>query len=407
MRVVLLSEIFSKDMGYLENMLPKYLARMGVEVHVLATDLPPNFRQNNGNGTYKDFSGQLPPGIVEVRDGYKVHILGHKRVLGYMRMVGLREKLRSIRPDIVQTTAAIGWIPLDAALNQPLLGYRLFTGCHMTASVFPIANKNLRWWDRERLMCVLTRGIPGRLSNTLAEKCYGATSDCADIAVRFFGVPKSKIHICPLGTDTELFNPISDENQRQDRFELRQHLGLSESEIVCIYSGRFSEDKNPLLLARAVSHLAGMGEPFRGLFVGNGEQADAIASCPACITHSFVPVQKLANFFRASDIGVWPTQESMSMLDAAACGLPIVVNDTMRASERIEGNGVNYKLNDLDDLIRVLLLLKNFATRQKMGFHGAQKMARDFSWETIARRRLLDYRAALTSDFHHDQQIVN
>jgi glycosyltransferase involved in cell wall biosynthesis len=237
--------------------------------------------------------------------------------------------------------------------------------------------------------------VPGFLSNAFAEKCYAATSDCADVAVRFFGVPKAKIEVCPLGIDTELFSPISNDKEQKERLELRQRLGFGESEIVCVYSGRFSEDKNPLLLAKAISCLVGMGEAFRGLFVGNGAQRQEIEACRGCEVHPFVPVQELAGFLRAADIGVWPTQESMSMLDAAACGLPIVVNDTLAATERVEGNGLRYALNDLDDLVRVLRTLKDPQFRRHLGQFGADKMARQFSWESIAKRRLRDYRVAL------------
>jgi glycosyltransferase involved in cell wall biosynthesis len=198
-----------------------------------------------------------------------------------------------------------------------------------------------------------------------------------------------------LGVDTEFFHTISNEIEQQPSAQLRQHLGFSNSEIVCIYTGRFSEEKNPLLLAKAIAELVRLGQPFRGLFVGNGEQAPAIRSCPGCVTHSFVPVQELGNFYRASNVGVWPTQESLSMLDAAACGLPIVANQSMAAPERLEGNGVAYKLNDLGDLVRVLLELRDPRTRECLGTMGAKKMARDFSWESIARRRLQDYEYAL------------
>jgi glycosyltransferase involved in cell wall biosynthesis len=398
MRVILLSEFFLKDMGYLENLLPKYLARLGVETHVIATDLSPSYRQKSVSGAMVRSSEQLPAGTVQARDGYTLHILGHKRVAGYMRMAGLREKLCSIRPDIVQTIAVVGWIPLDAALSQPLIGYKLFTGCHMAASVFPLAGKNLPWWNRERLACLLSRAVPGRFTSLFAEKCYGATTDCADVAVRFFGVPRNKINVCPLGVDVELFSPISNEEDVKARLELRQRLGFVESEIVCIYSGRFTVDKNPLLLAKAIAQLVRRGESFRGLFVGNGVQAQEISSCPGCIVHPYVPVQDLGKFFRAADIGAWPTQESMSMLDAAACGLPIVVNHTLAAKERIEGNGLIYRLNDVEDLIRVLLMLRDSQTRQHLGRVGALKMAHDFSWESIAKQRLRDYRFALSSE---------
>jgi glycosyltransferase involved in cell wall biosynthesis len=113
--------------------------------------------------------------------------------------------------------------------------------------------------------------------------------------------------------------------------------------------------------------------------------------------HPFIPFYELGDFYRSADIGVWPTQESTSMLDAAACGLPIVVNDTLVAIERIEGNGLIYKLNDVNDLVRALRSLRAPQERKRLGLLGADKMARTFSWESVAKRRLADYEVALGS----------
>jgi len=74
-----------------------------------------------------------------------------------------------------------------------------------------------------------------------------------------------------------------------------------------------------------------------------------------------------------------------------------VANDTMTAPERLQGNGLAYKLNDVRDLVRALLELRDQETRARLGSYGVQKMARDFSWESVARRRLQDYEAALRS----------
>jgi glycosyltransferase involved in cell wall biosynthesis len=395
MRLVLLAPTFSRNMGYLENILPRYLARAGIETHVVAMDLPPYHWMPESKETYADFSGENQAGTIEDREGFTVHILGHKRVAGYMRMVGLREKLSTIRPDIVQCSSVIGWIPVDAALFKCYLGYRLFSGNHYHASVFPLASKSLPWWKAERLRCTITRALPGWAVSLLTEKCYAIAPDCADVAVRFFGVPRKKIEICSLGVDTDLFRPASTEKDQEARLELRKRLGFTDSDIVCIYTGRLGDDKNPLLLAQSIAHLTGKGEPFRGLFVGKGTQAQAIQSCAGCTTHAFVPVHELGDFFRAADVGVWPAQESLSMLDAAACGLPIVANHTMTAQERIEGNGLFYRLNDRGDLIRVLLQLRDPQTRLQMGSFGARKMARAFSWDTMAKRRIQDYEIAL------------
>src|SRR5437879_3254843 len=70
----------------------------------------------------------------------------------------------------------------------------------------------------------------------------------------------------------------------------------------------------------------------------------------------------------------------------------------MTASERLDGNGVRYRLNDQADLARVLLGLHNAQKRRAMGERGARRMAEQFSWESIARRRIGDYEAALRSN---------
>ena len=83
------------------------------------------------------------------------------------------------------------------------------------------------------------------------------------------------------------------------------------------------------------------------------------------------------------------------MLDAAACGLPIVVNSTLRAVERIEGNGLTYELNDQASLERVLSGLLDPEARKVLGVVGARRMAEHFSWRALVQRRVADYRAAL------------
>jgi glycosyltransferase involved in cell wall biosynthesis len=200
---------------------------------------------------------------------------------------------------------------LEAALIKPLLGYKLFTGSHTTASVFPLANREISPFDIEYLRAFILRTISGRFISLLTEKCYGATNDCADVATRFFGVEKRKIDMCPLGVDTDVFCPITNDSEKK-RVEFRERFGFSKSDIVCIYTGRFSEDKNPLILAKALENLNRRGEPYRALFIGNGAQGEAIHKLPGCVVHPFVPVNELGDYFRAADIGVWPTQESTS-----------------------------------------------------------------------------------------------
>jgi glycosyltransferase involved in cell wall biosynthesis len=137
------------------------------------------------------------------------------------------------------------------------------------------------------------------------------------------------------------------------------------------------------------------GARVRAVFLGDGEQRDALAARPWSVVLPFVPHRELAAYYRAADVAVWPTQESTSMLDAAACGLPVVVNNTLRAVERIDGNGLTYLLNDQDSLERVLTQLLDARKRRALGDVGARRMAEHFSWDSLVRRRIGDYRTAL------------
>ena len=83
------------------------------------------------------------------------------------------------------------------------------------------------------------------------------------------------------------------------------------------------------------------------------------------------------------------------MLDAAACGLPIVVNDTLQAVERIDGNGITYRLGDVDSLVAAIERLLAPAQRTQLGDTGARRMSEHFSWADLARRRLADFEASL------------
>jgi glycosyltransferase involved in cell wall biosynthesis len=164
---------------------------------------------------------------------------------------------------------------------------------------------------------------------------------------------------------------------------------------VCIYTGRLSDTKNPLLLARAVETLADHRPPYRSLFVGEGSQKTAIAACGNARVLPFTRHKALAALYQAADIAVWPRQESMSMLDATAAGLPIVVADTIGEPARVIGNGLMYRENNVADLARALVSLADVAVRRSFGALGRSKMVQNYSWAAIARSVEEDFLDAL------------
>ena len=183
-------------------------------------------------------------------------------------------------------------------------------------------------------------------------------------------------------------------------YGMERIMGRAENPVRAVLnyaSDRFLRELPIVYVQTVVGRRADGGLAVRGLFIGAGPQSEQLAACEGCVQLPFMPHRELPPYYRAAEIGVWPTQESMSMLDAAACGLPIIVNDTLLATERIDGNGITYRLNDAADLAQRISLLHDPAYRQQLGSTGARRMVELFSWAAIARRRIAEYEAVLAS----------
>lgn len=393
MKVAFVTTAFSQQMaGYAAMALPKAMAALGTaEVHVVAANLNVYWSNPDYERIYGAFLGPAVTACgTSVVDGYTLHRLPHYRILGQVGIRGLRRALAAIRPDVVQAWMPAGPVSLRLATLKPRLGFRLFTAQHTTKSVFPLANAPrvgpLAW---ARIFA--TRFAWGRLVSWMSDGCYPATVDCGEVATRFMGVQPGKCRIRNLGVDSDIFHPATTPDELAERARRRGELGFAPGDIVCLYTGRLAADKDPLCLARAIDRLRRRGLPFAGLFIGDGPQLDEIGRCAGCHRLPFRDYRELPPFYRLADVGVWPTQESTSMLDAAASGLPIVVSDRLVARERIDGNGLTHRQGDADDLADVLATLAPAEVRQRLGATGRQRMVDLFSWTAVARRTLDDF----------------
>ena len=385
MRIVVISDWFAEKMGYAENLLPEALARQGAEVHVVTSDLQPDFP--NYRETYEPFLGPRKQAVGRKElNGFVLHRLPHGSELQGISLRGLGKVLREIRPDIVQTFVIPSFSTYQAVFWKPTLGYRLFLEEHMHRSVFRPGLKG-------RMFFSIFRWTAGKIIGAASEQCFPIAPDVAEIATHVYGYPAGKITLCPLGVDTDLFHPVGTETDRSSRAAARQRLGFLDDDIVCVYSGRFHPDKDPRCLSVAVEMLHRKDKRFKSLIIGSGTQAEVeeIGGREGCVVHPFVPARQLPDLYRACEIGVWPRQESTSQLDAAACGLPIIISDNVQASERIDGNGLTYREGDANSLADRIASLADAAIRRRMGEAGARRMRDLFSWDAIAKQRLNEY----------------
>lgn len=392
MRIVFVSGFYSEGMGYSENCLPKALAALGHDVHVVTSNLNVYGNSTDYHKTYASFLGPADQGVGKFKvDRYTVHRLPSRSVFGYVYITKLYGKIKELSPEIVQSTEIASFQTFLLAIIKPLFKFRLYAETHQHMSVLKPYLKNTKGHLAKRLIYKLTRTLPSYLASNVVEKCYAIAPDCVEVAHKYYGVRRAKIQLQPLGTDTDLFRPAISDLEIEQRTNKRNELGYSDDNIVCIYTGRFSEDKNPLLLAKAIERLASKNLSFYGLFIGDGPQSDDIKNCSNVTVLPFMKYKDLADYYRLADIAVWPTQESMSMLDAASCGLPLIVSDRIGEGERINGNGKAYNEGDMIDLSNVILSFLNLTDRSIYGQHGRAKMVNSYSWIKIATEIEKDY----------------
>ena len=397
LKIAIVSGFYSEGMGYSENGLSKALAKLGHDVHVVTSTYNVYGSESLYDATYREFLGP-PTAAVGSRaiDGYTVHRLNTSLVSGYVNIRGLGAKVRELAPDIVHSLEVASLPTYKLAGLKAFARFKLFTETHQTLSVMRPYMRQKNGDHLKRARYRLTRTFPSFLASLAIEACYAVTPDCLEVAQRFYGVPESKLKLLSLGADTDTFHPVETSEDLDSRQTLRQELGYAGGDIVCVYTGRFTKDKNPLVLARAIDSLSETEPRYKGLFIGDGELRTEIAACRNTKILPFMTHAHLARHYRAADIGVWPRQESMSMIDAAASGVPIIVSNRIGEPGRVTGNGKMYEQDDVADLATVIRSFANADERWRYGVAGRRKAVEGgLNWDSFARTIESDFLASI------------
>ncbi len=194
------------------------------------------------------------------------------------------------------------------------------------------------------------------------------------------GFDPVKLKILPRGLDTELFHPARREPAFFEKF------GACNGEVRLLYVGRISREKDLDLLAAAYRRLRDEDLPVQLFIVGHGPYSEAFAkSLPEAIFTGYLTGDELAIAYASADIFVFPsTTDTFGnvILEAQACGVPVVVSDSGGPKELVEDktNGLITKSHDAEDFAcAIRALVTNPALRERMG-KSARSSVIDRSW---------------------------
>jgi glycosyltransferase involved in cell wall biosynthesis len=394
MVIAIVPEWFSEKMGYVENHLPKSFVKLGCQVHVITSELQVYGTDPNTYSLYEPFLGPaVQPVGTKKLDGFALHRLSHYKTQYGIGFKGLVEKLQEIKPDIVYLFEINTEHTLQVVYYKSIFNYKIFTESRLHLSVYRPPETFL-----SRLKHFITERKKWKNVGKGFEKCYPIAPDVLHVITKYLGQDIKKCELASLAVDINLFKPIESVEESRRREEIRKGFGFKETDVICIYTGRFTDGKGPVILAKAIQHLHQQGKlHFKGLFVGTGskEYELEITSKDGCFMHPFVQSNELVNYYQAADIGVWPKQESTSQLDAAACGLPLIISSAVEDIDRIKGNGYSYHHEDSEDLAKQIEKLESSDVRKKMGDIGVEKIRKLYSWDYVAEQRYKDFKKAL------------
>lgn len=209
------------------------------------------------------------------------------------------------------------------------------------------------------------------------------------------------VRTIPPGVDVEQFQPDAEQRERT-----RTRLGLSGRTPVVGFVGRFVPEKGVDLLLRVLDRLQ---TPWRALFVGSGPLEPAIRAwsrrhgddvrVETGVAHAEVPA-----YLNAIDVllapslttGRWREQFGRMLIEAFACGVPVVASDSGEIPHVVAGAGVLVGERNHDAWVSAVEgLLADAPRRADLSRRGRDRAVSRFAWPVIARQHL-DFFSELT-----------
>lgn len=383
MKIVHVVAYFQPQLGYQEYFLAKEHLNQGYEVHIITSDRYYPF--NDYDNTVKKVLGERIIGErVDLYEGITVYRLSVEKERGArVKLSGIQSILKILKPDIVIHHGVMSSYTLkDVVKSQKKEKFSLICDDHM---LFTVEDK--RNYKHLFKNYIYYSFISRTYWKNSIIKYIGVADECSIYLNRRLGISKKKITTVPLGADLEIYK-YSDSL----RISTREELNILDDEICIIYTGKLMKSKDPALILHASKELSKKYK-LKFLFVGNIDESylekfnemkkifnEKIIHIPAQNT------KNLPKYYCASDIAIWPREASTSMIDAAACKLPIIVCNYL--TERISNNnGIGIREGNLDDIKNALeFLISNKEKRIEMGKNGRILVEKELNWQIIAKK---------------------
>lgn len=223
----------------------------------------------------------------------------------------------------------------------------------------------------------------------LADKWFTPSHAMANLASKYYGIDSSRITVIPNCIDTETFYP-------------KEHPEENEPAKIC-FVGRFSKEKGAELVIDIIPELMRKYPDLSFSIAGDSSQIEngktyidilrkRLEECclqDRFLWHKHIPQPKLSDFYRRHNIFISPTlfeSFGMSIVEAQACGLPVIVTKAGGTPETLNDNHSGFLIPINDSKIfseKLETLIKDNQLRMRMGQAGRDFTINNFSYEAV------------------------
>lgn len=310
---------------------------------------------------------------------------GRRGLLGAVD--GFRRIVRRVAPDVVVT---YNWGTIEAVIGARLARATVIHNeCGFGADE-AIALKRRRVWTRKMVLHTVYRTVV-------------TSANMLRTARNRFGLPAEKAQLIRTGVDVERYRPGRNG-------EGREAMGVGAEEILFGYTGGLRPEKNLPLLIRAFRDAR--IPKSRLLLVGDGACRDALRELTRELGlsdrvifagHARDPLPYLLTmdaFVMSSDT----EQVSNAMLEAMACGLPVVCTDVGDSRELIGPPGAGFAVppRDATALSAALREMASGRTRALLGPANRARAVREYGKDKMVGEYAALFRCAVE---HHRERL--
>ncbi len=395
MRVAHIIASYREGLGYEENHLGHFQTLAGADVHLLTSTLPSGMWQQTSDRKLSDSGDQSEPyqdrgvRIHRLRAGFRA------RANSQVILSGLSETLRQIRPEILHIHGPVGLLCVQSLLVARSLDIPAVVDNHLCYF-------NLRPYDLKKRIyyrSLFQRGILPLLDSVVG-RYIPLMPDSEAVLHNELGIPHNRMAHSTLGADTNTF--IYSEEARE---RVRRELNIPSNAPVIAFLGRIGPEKQVDVL---VSAWNGLADKFDARLLLIGPATNAMEQSLLDLVEGrhrdrltitgHVPNSDLPAHLSAADIGVWPGDPGIAMIEAMSCGLAIVHTNPYYIARMAEyQNAELFPRGDGAALSKVLsAILEDSSKLLRMRSQSRLLTEYIFDWRKVAARANAIYEEVLS-----------